>query len=311
MRIAVYEFLTATRRGCDPQSPEHALYREGRAMHDALMADFGRIPGCCVSSLSDLHNLPEDTDLVVIAPETGGLLAELVRCRPSPLNATVEAIELTTDKARLAEHWQHHGIPTPTTTQRPPRADDSFPMVWKPRDGAGSTDTFLIRDPAGLATAMAQCPSHHDMIVQPFIPGCAASVAFLCGPRQTVPLIPTFQHLAVDDRLHYTGGELPLPEALAERAVRLAQRAIACVPGLRGYVGVDVVLGEPTDGSGDYAIEINPRLTTSYIGLRVAAAFNIAELWWRIARGEPVAADAAHWQPGRVRWNTAGTIARA
>lgn len=308
MNIAVYEFLTAAGLGRDPQSPEHSLYREGRAMHDALVADFGRIPGCSVTSLHDLEDLPVNSEVVVIAPESGGLLAECVRRTRSLLNATVEAIELTGDKYRLAHHWRQQGIPTPATMTRPPSADDPFPLVWKPRDGAGSTDTFLIRDPAGWSAALSQCKPNQDMILQPFVPGQPASVTLLCGPRQVLPLRPTFQRLSDDDRLHYTGGELPLPEPLAQRAVDLALRASACVPGLRGFVGVDVVLGERDDGSEDYAIEINPRLTTSYLGLRAAAAVNLAELAWRIARGEPVADEELQWHPHRVCWTASGSV---
>jgi len=43
--------------------------------------------------------------------------------------------------------------------------------------------------------------------------------------------------------------------------------------GLRGYIGVDMVLtnDEPV------VIEVNPRLTTSYIGLRKVINFNLAQ----------------------------------
>ena len=96
-----------------------------------------------------------------------------------------------------------------------------------------------------------------------------------------MPLIPAFQNLSEDGRFHYCGGELPIPADLAERAVALGTRAVNCVPGLRGYVGVDMVLGE----NEDWAIEINPRLTTSYIGLRALAWFNIAEAMLSVANG--------------------------
>ena len=36
--------------------------------------------------------------------------------------------------------------------------------------------------------------------------------------------------------------------------------------GLRGYVGVDVVLGQDKL----YVVDVNPRLTTSYVGLRAS-----------------------------------------
>ena len=88
--------------------------------------------------------------------------------------------------------------------------------------------------------------------------------------------------------------------------MKLARAAIECVPGLLGYVGVDLVLGDAEDGCTllNYAIEINPRLTTSYIGLRALADFNIAEMMLRVATGEP--AGELKWKPGRVRFGPDG-----
>jgi predicted ATP-grasp superfamily ATP-dependent carboligase len=96
------------------------------------------------------------------------------------------------------------------------------------------------------------------------------------------------QRLSCDGRFRYLGGRLPLPDNLDRRARRLAQRASECVEGLHGWFGVDLVLGDAEDGSGDVAIEINPRLTTSYLGLRQLAYFNLAETLLAIARGSPL-----------------------
>ena len=71
---------------------------------------------------------------------------------------------------------------------------------------------------------------------------------------------------------------LPLEPALARRANELAARAVAALPnplGL-GYVGFDLVLGDAPNGQDDVVIEINPRLTTSYVGLRALARENLA-----------------------------------
>jgi len=90
---------------------------------------------------------------------------------------------------------------------------------------------------------------------------------------------------------------LPLPPALAERAVRVARMAVDVVPGLLGYVGVDVVLG-PVE---DWVIEINPRLTTSYLGLRMLAEDNLAEMMVRAAQGTQV--EAPRWRGGIARFS--------
>ena len=311
MRVFVYEYLTATGTGREPGSPAHGMYREGRAMRDAVAEDLSRVAGVSVSVYPDdtVRNEPGWWQLL-IAPEFNGILVQLVEGvavsgRPL-LGPSVEATRLTSDKLRLAAHWRAHDIPTPATTDREPTACEAFPVVWKPRDGAGSTDTFLVRDRFELAQALANRDPARPMILQEFVPGRAASVAFLCGPRETVPLLPAFQLLGDDGRLKYEGGELPIPSDLAERAVKLGRRAVACVPGLLGYVGVDLVLGDAPDGSRDSAIEINPRLTTSYIGLRALADFNIADVMLRVAAGEEV--GELRWKPGRVRFGPDGAV---
>ena len=323
MRVFVYEYLVALGVGRDPGDPFHPMYREGRAMRDAVAADFARVPGVEVVRLDAAAEEDNEEQIaalaarcdwtVVIAPELGG---ELERCcwavRESGsrlLGPDPEAVRLTADKLALAGHWRSHGVPTPATTDRDPTPCEHFPVVWKPRDGAGSTATFLLRSALDVPRAKAHLAADGHagpMVLQEFVPGRAASVAFLCGPRGNVPLLPAFQLLSDDGRFKYLGGELPIPPELAARVLAVAERAVGCVPGLLGYVGVDVILGDAADGSSDVAVEINPRLTTSYVGLRAVAGFNLAAAMLAVAGGEPhIPFD---WKGGRVRWFPDGKV---
>ncbi len=289
MRILVYEHLTAT--GPDDGS---SMYREGRAMRDALAADLRAIPGCEV--------VESNTDLAfVIAPETGGILEERVSFfrRSCPVLAPrADALALTADKLRLAEHWNRHGVPTPATRSAATGVRAPRPSVLKPRDGAGSCDTVFLCE----SEAVPEEQRTDSFVLQDFVPGQPVSVAFLVGPRQTVPLVPCFQELSNDGRFQYRGGSLPIPDPLAKRAVAIGRRAVDVVPGLLGYVGVDLVLGD----AGDFAIEINPRLTTSYIGLRALCAENLSERAIAIARGE--SRPPLRWNPGRITFGSDGTV---
>jgi tyramine---L-glutamate ligase len=89
----------------------------------------------------------------------------------------------------------------------------------------------------------------------------------------------------VDGTFKYLGGLLPLSDRLAARASSLAAKAVSTLSDSLGYLGVDMVLGDCPDGSTDYVIEINPRLTTSYVGLRSACKGNIAEAMLAVAQG--------------------------
>lgn len=342
-RVFVYEYLCsgadAKPTGFPPWAS--ALWSEGWAMLAAAMDDLCRVRRVQVRTLLDerlrgglapeMRDWPEGTviwvregaeepafhaavaaaDLaLVIAPEFDRLLE--TRCRWAAdagcrlLGPTPEAVALTADKLALARHLQARGVPTPATvsarTGPPP-----FPQPWviKPRFGAGSQDMVLITDSGSVPPPAGPLG---ERIVQPLVAGRPASVAFLIGPRQTVALAPAWQDVSPDDGFHYRGGSLPLPEPFAVRARGIARQAVDAVAGLKGYVGVDVVLGDAADGSGDVVIEINPRLTTSYIGLRRATAANLAELMLRAVNGEEIAEP--HWSPECVRFNVFADVSR-
>jgi predicted ATP-grasp superfamily ATP-dependent carboligase len=179
--------------------------------------------------------------------------------------------------------------------------DFAYPAVLKPRDGAGSLGVELIAPwPEGRTI---ETPSR----LETYCPGTAASVACLCGPRQIVPLAPGLQKLAGGGDFSYQGGSLPLEAELARRAGTLALRALGTLPRPLGYLGVDLILGDEAAGGGDFVVEINPRLTTSYVGLRALAGVNLAEAMVRVACGHEVELC---WNAGEVHFTSAGAVVR-
>jgi predicted ATP-grasp superfamily ATP-dependent carboligase len=87
--------------------------------------------------------------------------------------------------------------------------------------------------------------------------------------------------------------------------MELANRALTSMPSVVGYVGVDLVLGSEPNGQEDAVIEINPRLTSSYIGLRAAAQSNLADAMWRIAQGDLPQIDFSN-RP--IEFDTSGSV---
>ena len=315
MRIFVYEFVSAGELA-GPAAP--SLRTEGWAMLAALLEDFRRLPGVQTATMLGataagktppagvaVHRVETGEEeavfrrlaaaadwTLVVAPEIDGILADrLARVEEAGgrlLGPTFASARLAGDKLALADHLRERGVPTPPTVLWPAAAP-SFPAVCKLRQGAGSQETYLVRDGSELSRSAEAVRSswHDDVIVQPYIPGQAASVAFLIGPGRRLALPAAAQHLSADGRFRYRGGSLPLPPDLAARATRIASGAVDAVEGLRGYVGVDVVLGPAADVGGDSVIEINPRLTTSYVGLRALARFNLAGAMLAVAAGRP------------------------
>jgi predicted ATP-grasp superfamily ATP-dependent carboligase len=341
MRVFIYEETCATARL--GSSVPKSLQSEGWAMLSAALEDFARLPGVETLSLLGDHlpslvaslpflrirsaptnpkdfqtafrDLASNADgTLVIAPEFNHLLHQ--RCRwveeagGRLLGPSSEAVRVTGDKLETARRLRAASIPTPPCVRIGEHYDRGWPAVLKPRHGAGSQATFLVQAPAALPGLQSQAEAagvSGDFLLQPFVTGLACSVAFLLGPAGDLSLVPCRQDLSDDGRFHYLGGALPLPSSLAERAVRLGRRAVNTIPGLRGFVGVDLVLGEKEDGSEDWVIEINPRLTTSYIGLRALCRDNLAGAMLAVLEGGPL--PLLNWRPDRIRF-TVGACER-
>ena len=140
---------------------------------------------------------------------------------------------------------------------------------------------FLVRDGFDLWNTrheLGRLNEPETFIQQPFISGRALSVALLISADGTVlEVFPVAeQHLSDDGHFKYQGGRIPADISLeAALAVQqLAQRACRAVPGLTGYVGCDLVLPDASPPQ-PTLIEINPRLTSSYLGYRQLTDDNI------------------------------------
>ncbi|SIO66001.1 ATP-grasp domain-containing protein [Singulisphaera sp. GP187] len=311
-------------------------------MRRAIAADFAGLPGIRVVMTLD-DRLPDepgpwtifrvggrtqesdtwarraaDADwTVLIAPETGGTLADcsrtLARRGGRSLGSTPEAIELAGDKLQLAAFLSDRGFPTPQSRRVVPSlplpTDFPYPAVLKPIDGAGSVDTFLIPGPLLVPDEAKALP---EALLQPFLPGVPSSATFLIGPERQARLIAIGrQRVEVQEgRFVYRGGILPDLEA--SPAPVLAE-AVESIRGLRGLVGVDFLRDHERETV--TILEINPRPTTSYVGLaQLLPPGRLAKAWIDIVEGIHESAD---WpREGIVRsensvtFDTDGTIDR-
>jgi predicted ATP-grasp superfamily ATP-dependent carboligase len=219
---------------------------------------------------------------LLIAPETTGVLAGLARSLEAAgarsLGSHPEAIDLAGDKLRLMERFRDRGVATPESRRiragEAIPAEAGFPAVLKPIDGAGSVDTFLLTD-AGSASVRDRNPA--DALLQPFHRGIPMSASFLVSCDGTPWLIGAGrQRMRVwRGRFHYCGGVVPEPCA---EALPVLRRAVESVPGLAGFVGVDYLWDQEERTA--MVLEINPRPTTSHVGLsRLLPPGRLARAW--------------------------------
>jgi predicted ATP-grasp superfamily ATP-dependent carboligase len=231
----------------------------------------------------------------LIAPESDRCLERLAarveRKGVRLLGSSAAAIRAASDKARLARILRRHGVPHPATRdlvlESPNRLWNSklksiareidYPIVTKPIRGAGCEGVWLVRSSRELHRAVQTfrgCPGKEHLLLQEYVPGMAASVSLLADGRRAVALAVNSQCMRPGRPFSYEGGVTPLDHPLAAEAAEAAVRACEAVPGLRGYIGVDVML----TASGAVVIEVNPRLTTAYLGVRRALQENVAEM---------------------------------
>jgi tyramine---L-glutamate ligase len=300
MRVFAFEFFSGG--GLAGRPLPASLAREGDLMLASLVRDLAELPGITVIASRDprLPPLPDCEVLLPLpgedpfalytrglaqsdaawptAPEGSGVLERLSRqteaagkvllaCRPV-------AVRLAASKYATARLLSERGIPVaPTFRAHETPSPIPGPWVVKPDDGAGCEGTEVVQDRAAALERLAEDPG--SLVAQPWIDGEPLSLSLLCGGPAARLLSCNRQRIAV------CGGRVSLDAvvvgAVADREgrfARLGERIAAAVPGLWGYVGVDLILTP----RGPVVLEINPRLTTSYCGLRTALGFNPAEL---------------------------------
>jgi predicted ATP-grasp superfamily ATP-dependent carboligase len=300
VRVFAFEFFSG---GGLAQEPLPAsLAREGDLMLTSLVGELAELPGVEVVASRDsrlpllagcrtiLPDPGEDpADLYVrglsgadaawpTAAESGGSLERFARetlaSGKTLLGCSPGAVRLTASKRGTARVLHRAGIPAVPTLclfDRP----GSIPGPWvvKPGDGAGCERTELVSDwPAARERLRAE-PGR--LVAQPWIEGEPLSLSLICARGAARLLACNRQVIGLrDGRISV---ERILVNAVPDRDgrwARLADRVAAAIPGLWGYVGVDLLLTP----AGPVVLEINPRLTTSYCGLRAALGINTAAL---------------------------------
>lgn len=217
----------------------------------------------------------------LIAPESGGAYQQIAR----QAEAEVQLVSPSADFASLAGHKQatsdfliERGIASPrgrTWSVGQPIPDLKSPLVIKPNDGAGSRGVQRLhhQDQSGHEYNPLNVDAGAVYRVEEWIEGPSFSVAMLGCSRGFVVLEPCRQQISCDGSFRYQGGRLPVESPQRELLLETATCVAQVLPQWQGFIGLDIILS-PT---GAVVIEINPRLTTSYVGLRRFYRENLAK----------------------------------
>lgn len=219
-----------------------------------------------------------------IAPESSGALLRLSELAISHnkvlLGSTPQAVKVASSKLATIRLLASAGlsvVPTFILAEWQPNQSDTW--VAKPDDGAGCLDTGYFENPSSLMDWMQQ-GRQATHVIQPYIKGEPASLSMLCEQGQAWLMSCNRQRINLrsvsqkSGKFSYAGSELNGMAQYWHRFDEIAQAVAAAMPGLAGYVGVDVLVNDQDV----HVLEVNPRLTTSYVGLHQAMAHNPAKL---------------------------------
>jgi len=303
MRVFVYEHLSGAASADADADADDELLEAGLAMRDAVVRDLLRVGDCAVSVAAGVRapagpaaartiRRPPDAPAVdfvadqatqhdrvwVVAPETGGVLGRLHRAvGPGRwLGCGVDAIALASSKHATLAHAAGHGLLTPHGFAAAPQ---TARWVVKPDDGAGALAT---RVHATLAAARDDLQRRRERgeaaVLEPWVAGEPLSLSLLCSAGSVELLSVNRQQIGIDAAgvLSFDGvavNTLPRDAARFATLYAWAQSLGRALPGLRGYVGVDLVWHAQR---GPVLIEVNPRVTMAYVGLSDALDRNLA-----------------------------------
>ena len=112
-----------------------------------------------------------------------------------------------------------------------------------------------------------------ELIIQEFIEGESCSVSLISDGNTAIPLSLNKQNIILNSDMNlYNGGMLPYKHKLKEEAFKISKKAIENINGIKGFIGVDLILNDEVT-----FIEINSRFTTPYIGLKEIININIGD----------------------------------
>ena len=115
-------------------------------------------------------------------------------------------------------------------------------------------------------------------MLEPWVAGESLSLSLLCGPQDVQVLSLNRQHISVDEDgfLGFDGVSIgPAPDGERGQQLEALARSIAdALPGLAGFVGVDVTWHP---ARGPVVIEVNPRVTCAYAGLSAMGRRNVGQ----------------------------------
>lgn len=283
MKVLIFEYITAS----GEEMPE-SLRHEGQMMLDALLQNFTSIENVeiVLATKKNFHNQLKTVDAAwVIAPEFDGILqhfCELVENENKILlTSPSKAVCLTANKLTTFEMLAAAQIETvPTEIFNPTKCyDKTREWIIKPIDGAGASNTFLLQSEKDWFAL----PSFETtFLIQPHIHGKKISLSCIFQNGQARLLCVNLQVFEMKKQKFELKNIAVNFKQDDGRYQKLVSQIAIAFPNLFGYVGIDLIENETSC----FVLEINPRLTTSFVQIEEKIGVNVAKLVIDCALGQ-------------------------
>lgn len=300
MNILVFEYATSL------GVKDPALTAEGQAMLESITGDLKDLNTSFLISknsvspeISSCHPIVLKKDLeewidnnisfydfcLPIAPEEDFILFKLTRLIEKNgvqvLGSSSDAVCTCSDKYLTYQALKSKVPVIPTIKVLWDEIDNyankiSSKHVVKPADGVSCSAVQVVDSPESFIKAAEQVKNATKLpyfLLQDWVNGDSVSVSLLTNGKKAIPLSLNKQNnIQKDGIIGYNGGKVPFNHTKEKKAKDIAKKAVESLNGLKGYVGVDMILGDEV-----YLVEINSRITTPYVALRQMLNFNLGE----------------------------------
>ncbi|MDO5831477.1 MAG: ATP-grasp domain-containing protein [Methanobrevibacter sp.] len=199
----------------------------------------------------------------------------------------------------LHEKWQAEDPLTP------------LKLIIKPLMGVDCEDIVIIENIGDLSYDLEQIfPPGSRIIVQEYIEGTDISVSLISDGKKAIPISLNQQFVELkNNKGTYEGGKLPYESEYEQEAFEIATKAVEAVDGIKGFVGVDLLINaDEKDIYSVYLLEINSRFTTPYVGLSKVANFNIGKTIIELIDGKITIDDIDVSLDGEVEFKKSGDL---
>jgi predicted ATP-grasp superfamily ATP-dependent carboligase len=192
------------------------------------------------------------------------------------------------DKDRLRHKLESLDYPVP---QHFDLEDNlKFPIILKPKRGAGGFRNVLVRDKQHLTRSIEQYHENgwDDLCLQEYVQGADASASVLSTGKQALTIAINEQLIGIKSlgplqRFSFCGSVTPLKTSFA-RKIEEISNSLATDLGLVGTNGIDFIIG----ANGPVIIEVNPRFQATLDTIEGALGINLVDAHIKSCQGELV-----------------------